>query len=257
MTQTNVVYITKADCWKYRGGQHNRHRFRSRVGLGRLEQSDSDPISISAIYLNSRWSVLEKSRSARAARDLPLVVPGFVLLQEPGEARMHWDVRIGVDAPHLHPDEVARHVGEARIALRQLVLAAVEGGHHPVDEILAQARPDVVGEEERHAEDFLDADILAERVLRVERGDLQAGCLELLDLRRAWIDHRYIDAPLGLLPVGSKRAAGRRIGDRAGDRAGLQGRGLRPGIDRRVLELVAEGLVDPLEVQPVHEAHRG
>src|SRR5215510_8571494 len=54
-------------------------------------------------------------RSARAGRDLPLVVPGLVLLEELGEARMDRDLRIGVDALHLHADEVLCHRGEARI----------------------------------------------------------------------------------------------------------------------------------------------
>ena len=76
------------------------------------------------------------SRSARAARDLPFVVPGLLLLEELGEARMHRHGRIGVDALLLQPDEVLGHGREAGVDLHQFVLLVIERFDHLVDHVL-------------------------------------------------------------------------------------------------------------------------
>ena len=87
-----------------------------------------------------------------AARDLPLGVPGLVLLQELRQARMHRNVRIGVDSLHLHADEVLRHRRESRLALREIVLVLVERGDHLVDHVLRNVRSRVVAEQNTHAQ---------------------------------------------------------------------------------------------------------
>src|SRR4029079_449406 len=52
-------------------------------------------------------------------RSLPLFVPGLVLLQELGEARVHRDIRVGADACDLHTDEILGHRAKAGIGLGQ------------------------------------------------------------------------------------------------------------------------------------------
>ena len=135
---------------------------------------------------------------------------------------------------------------ETRIGLGEAIALSVELVQHLVDDILGHIRKHVVGEQERHAQDRLHADILAEylRCIDLHGGEVRRG--QLLDLIRTRVDHPDIQAQLCLAPVGRKRPAGGRIADSADDRAGLKRVALGRLADLDVFELVAERLVDAL-----------
>src|SRR5262245_17546068 len=103
---------------------------------------------------------LRQPRSTTAAGDLPLVVPGIVLSQELGEARMYGDVRVGADARHLQAYEVLCHRAEAGVEGGESLAVLVERGEHSVHDVFRHVRAYIVGKQDRHAENLADADIL-------------------------------------------------------------------------------------------------
>src|SRR4030042_1261178 len=121
------------------------------------------------------------------AGDLPLVVPGLVFLEELRQPCMHRNGWIGVDAFYLHADEVAPHGFETRIALYEPFPLIVVPIQHLVDDLLGHIRKHVVAEQERHAQDRLHSDILAEYLLYIDLRGGQVRRCSLLDLIRARI----------------------------------------------------------------------
>src|SRR5690606_40717911 len=72
-----------------------------------------------AVEANPRGLARRPAPVAALACDLPAVVPGAPLLEEPGQPRVHRDVRVGGDAGDLQADKVLSQGAETRIQRRQ------------------------------------------------------------------------------------------------------------------------------------------
>ena len=68
----------------------------------------------------------------------------------------------GFNAADLHADEIACHRSKARIGLGKVVAVIVERNQHLVNDLFRHIRTHVVAEQDRHAQDRLYADVLAE-----------------------------------------------------------------------------------------------
>src|SRR5690606_40612728 len=80
-----------------------------------------------AVEANPRGLARRPAPVAALTCDLPAVVPGAPLLQEPGQTRVHRDVGVGGDAGDLQADEVRRQRPKARIQRRQLRCGLLQG----------------------------------------------------------------------------------------------------------------------------------
>ena len=75
---------------------------------------------------------------------------------------------------------------------------------------------------------------------------------QLLALLGGRVDDPDVDPELGFLPEVGQRRTGRRVGAGAHDGASPQGVSQERRVDLHVVELVAQGVEDPLQVAPVH-----